>query len=80
LASARAVKTAAAGREPGKDDVITLGNSLDTLAHGHDHTGSFVAEHGGKWVGRRAGDDVPVAVANAGRGNAHLDLPGARGC
>jgi hypothetical protein len=54
--------------------VIALGNGLDVRADGHDHTGAFVAEHGGKRIRRRAGDDVPVAVADAGRGNAHLDL------
>ena len=54
--------------------MIALGNGLDPLADGHDHTGAFVAEHGGKRVRGPAGDDVPVTVADAGRGNAHLDL------
>jgi hypothetical protein len=67
LAPARAVKTAPAGREPGKDDVIALGNSLDTLAHGHDHTGAFVAEHRRERIRGCARDDVPIAVADTGR-------------
>jgi len=74
LAPAGAVEAAPAGGQPGEDHVVALGDRVHTLAHGGDDPGALVPEHGRQGVRGGAGDDVPVAVADAARGELHLDL------
>ena len=57
--------------------MVAFGDRLDPVAHCADHSSSFVAEHGWQRVRCRARDDVPVAVTDAARRQANLDLAGA---
>jgi hypothetical protein len=57
--------------------VVAFLDGIHALADGFDDAGALVAEHGRERVRRRAGDDVPVAVADAAGDKTHLDLAGA---
>ena len=75
-AAGRAVEAAAALRAEGEDDVIARLDVGDPRTRLFDDARPLVAEHHRERQRPVAVDDVPVAVADAGRLHPHADLAG----
>jgi len=70
-----AVEACAAAWSPVEGDEIAFLEAFGSLSDGFDEAGSFVARDEGEGMFGVAGDEVPVAVADADGSDLDQDLP-----